>query len=263
MPHSKLPPVLDPCCGSRMMYFDKNDPRVLFCDNRSLETTLCDGRKLTIRPDVLCDFRDLPFPNGTFRMAVFDPPHLTKGGENSWIIKKYGKLPALDWKEYLRKGFQECWRVLGPEGTLIFKWSEEQIPVTDIYELFPKEPCYGNLARNNKQIFLIFHKDNQGELKIEFPEKDTKKEYTQKPSSLTILQLEEDFRREDWACMLKDQYQKAYEKTQPGGCFILQWYQQTASQQEILDCLPDTPLFGNRAKGDRTVFLVFLKGPDN
>ena len=36
--------VLDACCGSRMFYFDKADPEVLFADNRELETTLCDGR---------------------------------------------------------------------------------------------------------------------------------------------------------------------------------------------------------------------------
>ena len=26
--------VLDACCGSRMFYFDKEDNRVLYCDNR-------------------------------------------------------------------------------------------------------------------------------------------------------------------------------------------------------------------------------------
>ena len=29
------PTVLDPCCGSRMMWFDKQDPRVLFGDQRT------------------------------------------------------------------------------------------------------------------------------------------------------------------------------------------------------------------------------------
>lgn len=27
-------PVLDPCCGSRMMWFDKNDSRAVFGDQR-------------------------------------------------------------------------------------------------------------------------------------------------------------------------------------------------------------------------------------
>jgi hypothetical protein len=31
---TQLPPVLDACCGPRMMWFDKNDPRALFIDRR-------------------------------------------------------------------------------------------------------------------------------------------------------------------------------------------------------------------------------------
>lgn len=32
--------VLDPCCGSRMFWFDKNNPDVEFCDIREFEDTL-------------------------------------------------------------------------------------------------------------------------------------------------------------------------------------------------------------------------------
>lgn len=47
--------ILDACCESRMFWFDKNNPDVLFADNRELETTLCDGRKLIIAPEeALC-----------------------------------------------------------------------------------------------------------------------------------------------------------------------------------------------------------------
>ena len=52
--------VLDACCGSRMFYFDKRNPDVIFADNRELETTLCDGRTLLIKPDVQMDFRNMP-----------------------------------------------------------------------------------------------------------------------------------------------------------------------------------------------------------
>lgn len=27
--------ILDPCCGGRMFYFDKNHPNILYCDQRS------------------------------------------------------------------------------------------------------------------------------------------------------------------------------------------------------------------------------------
>lgn len=36
--------VLDPASGSRMMYFDKTDDRVLFGDIRTEQHILCDSR---------------------------------------------------------------------------------------------------------------------------------------------------------------------------------------------------------------------------
>ena len=114
---------LDATCGSRMMWFDKQDARALFIDNRQLETQLCDGRKLSIDPDMMADFRSLPFDDGTFDHVVFDPPHLVKAGEKSWLAQKYGKLGE-NWREDLRSGFTECFRVLREGGTLVFKWNE-------------------------------------------------------------------------------------------------------------------------------------------
>lgn len=59
-----------------MFYFDPKDERVLFGDIRSEEHVLCDGRALNINPDAYTDFRDLPFPDESFRVVVFDPPHV-------------------------------------------------------------------------------------------------------------------------------------------------------------------------------------------
>lgn len=47
--------ILDACCGSRMFWFDQENPNAVFMDNRILETELCDGRKLVIAPDVVGD----------------------------------------------------------------------------------------------------------------------------------------------------------------------------------------------------------------
>lgn len=69
-----------------MFYFDKNNPNVVFMDCRELEDTLCDGRKLEIKPDIIGDFRKIPFKDNTFSMVVFDPPHLLKVGENSNMV---------------------------------------------------------------------------------------------------------------------------------------------------------------------------------
>lgn len=70
--------ILDVCCGGKMFYFDKNDPRVLFCDNRRFETLLCDGRHFEVNPDIVCDFTALPFADNAYQVVVFDPPHLLK-----------------------------------------------------------------------------------------------------------------------------------------------------------------------------------------
>lgn len=75
--------VLDPCCGSRMMWFDKNNPEAVFGDKRKEIHLLKDRkylRKLEITPDVVMDFTNIPFPDNTFAVVVFDPPHLERAG---------------------------------------------------------------------------------------------------------------------------------------------------------------------------------------
>lgn len=98
--------ILDPCCGSRMMYFDKQDQRVLFGDIRQEEHYLKDRdsvRYLEVKPDIKLDFTNLPFNDESFRLVVFDPPHLVRAGRKSWLAKKYGKLGE-DWRNDIKKG---------------------------------------------------------------------------------------------------------------------------------------------------------------
>ena len=66
--------VLDVCCGGKQFWFNCDDERVLFIDNRTVETILCDGRKFCVTPDMIADFRDLPFLDASFPLVVFDPP---------------------------------------------------------------------------------------------------------------------------------------------------------------------------------------------
>lgn len=149
--------ILDACCGARMFWFDKSNPDVVFMDNRELDTDLCDGRKLTVRPDVLGDFREIPFPDETFRLVVFDPPHLHHVGANSWLAKKYGKLDRNTWKSDISRGFSECFRVLELGGVLVFKWSETDIPVRDVLRLAPVAPLFGQ--KTGKAHWLVFMKN--------------------------------------------------------------------------------------------------------
>ncbi|HCU01457.1 TPA: SAM-dependent methyltransferase [Candidatus Nomurabacteria bacterium] len=135
--------ILDVCCGSKMFWFDKGDKRVLFTDIRKEKHTLCDGRKLEITPDIIMDFRNLDFKDKTFKLIVFDPPHLKKLGKNSWMAKKYGVLGE-DWKNDLSQGFNECWRVLEDNGILIFKWNERDVKVSEVLKLFKEKPLFGH-----------------------------------------------------------------------------------------------------------------------
>lgn len=144
-----MKPILDVCCGGKMFYFDKHDPRVLFQDIRREETTLCDGRKFEVSPDVIGDFTSMNFPDNTFSMVVFDPPHLRDWRKDKskplsgYQLIKYGALRA-DWKDTLAKGFAECFRVLRPGGFLIFKWSEHDIKVSTILKLTDRKPIFGH-----------------------------------------------------------------------------------------------------------------------
>lgn len=152
-------PVLDPACGSRMAYFDREDTRVIFGDIRREEHTLCDGRVLSIAPDVQLDFRELPFGDGEFRLVVFDPPHLVRAGEKSWLRAKYGVLDRWTWEEDLRAGFAECFRVLRPGGVLVFKWNETQIPVSRVLALTPERPVVGHrTAKSARTHWCVFLK---------------------------------------------------------------------------------------------------------
>lgn len=157
--------ILDPCSGSRMMWFDKQNPAVEFGDIRRETITVTDRthredgtRSVIIDPDTLMDFRDLPFDDNSFKLVAFDPPHLERAGPKSWLAAKYGKLSD-NWREDIKKGFEECLRVLEPEGTLVFKWNETQVKVREVLELAPIPPLFGQVSgRNGMTHWLVFMK---------------------------------------------------------------------------------------------------------
>ena len=150
--------ILDVCCGPRMMWFDKNNPNAVYMDIRKEEFIACDGRRIKVNPDLLGDFRNIPFEDNAFRLVVFDPPHFNKLGENSFTAQKYGKLFST-WETDLKQGFDECMRVLQPYGILIFKWNEFQIPVSRILALFQYKPLFGHKSgKNSKTHWMCFMK---------------------------------------------------------------------------------------------------------
>lgn len=163
--------ILDACCGSRMMWFDRAHPDVVFGDARAETLTVTDRshgnasgtRVLRIEPDVLLDFRALPYPNKMFKLVAFDPPHLVRAGPRSWLAAKYGKL-GVDWREDLRAGFAECFRVLETDGVLVFKWNETQVKSREVLALTPYAPLFGHTSGKHALThWLVF-------MKLEEPE---------------------------------------------------------------------------------------------
>ncbi len=158
--------ILDVCCGSRMFWFNKQDTRTVFADIRAEEHELCDGRRLVISPDLIADFRALPFADASFPVVVFDPPHLERVGQSAWMGKKYGRLNKKTWRSDLRAGFKEAFRVLRPHGVLIFKWNETQIPVSQILALTDVKPAIGQrTGKNDKTHWISFVKDGDQQQK--------------------------------------------------------------------------------------------------
>ncbi|MDH7247095.1 SAM-dependent methyltransferase [Escherichia coli] len=150
--------ILDMCCGSCIFWFDKQKPCKVFVDILSEQHILCDGRRLVISPDILAVFRALWFADVSFPIVVFDPPHLERVGENAWMGKEYGQQNKDNWRDGLRAGFKEAFRVLRPYSVFIFKWNETQIPVSQILELTDEKGAIwqrtGKADKTHRVIFV-------------------------------------------------------------------------------------------------------------
>lgn len=152
-----------------MMWFDKQDPRALFGDQRAESITVTDNsprnksgtRTIRIEPDTLLDFRALPFADRSFKLVAFDPPHLVQAGPRSWLAAKYGKLSD-NWRDDLRKGFSECFRVLEPNGVLVFKWNETQVRLAEVLACTDQSPLFGQVSGTKGMThWLVFMKGGE------------------------------------------------------------------------------------------------------
>lgn len=150
--------ILDMTCGSKTIWFNKNHPAAVYCDKRRECFDLYFGkahsglRTCHVQPDVQCDFTALPFPDSSFALVVLDPPHLARAKETSWLVKKYGMLDET-WPQMLHDGFAEGMRVLKPDGVLIFKWSEYDIPAEKVWKAIGQKPLFGHHSGKKSGTF--------------------------------------------------------------------------------------------------------------
>lgn len=108
-------------------------------------------KNIVVDPDIQCDFTNLPFEDSSFKLVVWDPPHLLRVGDG--LLKAlYGKLDE-NWPQMLHDGFQECMRVLEPDGVLIFKWAETDIPAAEVWKAIGQKPLFGHHSGKRSRTF--------------------------------------------------------------------------------------------------------------
>jgi len=157
--------ILDATAGFRLMWFDKNQENTIYLDKRNDEQILKDaeefgknrGRKLfknlmRKNPTIEGNFCKTTFPDESFRLIIWDPPHLI--GSNSRRFQQgltFGVLQAETWQSELRCGFAELWRILKPYGVLIFKWHDSSLDYKRVLKLFTIRPLFGQITTNRYQ----------------------------------------------------------------------------------------------------------------
>ena len=152
--------ILDACCGGRLFWFNKKHPDTIYVDIRRAPAGFSKDRKnFSVEPDVIADFRALPFPDKRFKHIVWDPPHLLDLQATSIMQRKYGTLFTETWAYDLGKGFDELWRVLDDYGTLVFKWSDSVISLEKVLSCFKEQPLYGHPTMTGNTYWVVFFKN--------------------------------------------------------------------------------------------------------
>lgn len=127
--------ILDATAGFRMMWYDKHHPNTVYLDERP-----------EVAPDIVGDFRKLSqFPDNTFYLIVFDPPHCVMSDQNKGRTNHdYGHIRIKTFNIDYYQAFKELYRVLKPFGILNFKWNSHDIDADRILSLaLPWKPLFG------------------------------------------------------------------------------------------------------------------------
>ncbi len=127
--------ILDATASYRAMWLDKQDSAAVFLDSRR-----------EVEPDVVGVWQALPFPDGSFAVVNWNPPHMVYRveGKPSFTVERFGLLERETRPRDLKLAFEELLRVLVPGGVLLLKWSDNHVSAKGLLALFPVKPKFGS-----------------------------------------------------------------------------------------------------------------------
>lgn len=131
--------ILDLSAGNRAIWFDKNNPLVMFLDKRP-----------EVHPTIVCDTTDIPKEVGhCYDLVVFDPPHENVGA-NGYMAKRYGHSTRPQIVETIKGSGREAHRVTKPNALMAFKWNDHAFTLDDVLPLLSPYwyPLFGHHMRN-------------------------------------------------------------------------------------------------------------------
>lgn len=105
------------------MWFDKKFPLATYIDIRP-----------EVEPDIVMDCTHTAFPDSTFDLILFDPPHQNLG-ESTILLHKFGHFTHAQIRDLVKRGFKEFHRILKSEGFVVFKWNTHSFVLGKILSL--------------------------------------------------------------------------------------------------------------------------------
>lgn len=132
--------VLDPCCGSRMMWFDRQTPMPCLATSATAARPV---RRPHPSDRARCadGLHGPAVPRRHLQARCVRPPHLRHAGPKSWLRAKYGVLGD-NWREDIRKGLQSasaCWPTMACSSS---SEAEDQVKIKEMLETDARPaPC--------------------------------------------------------------------------------------------------------------------------
>ena len=114
--------ILDMTAGWRGTWFEIGDAVLL-------------DRRAECEPDVVADWKALPFRDGSFDMVVFDPPHHNLG--TGFLAESYGTCTTAQLMFDILHGSREARRVVRPGGWMALKWATRHIGLQRVLSHMP------------------------------------------------------------------------------------------------------------------------------